>query len=61
MSIQVKATQTGYYGSLRETGDQFPIAKAEDFSEEWMEKIPTAKGESPSKDSEKTDAKGGKA
>lgn len=61
MSIKVKAMQTGYYGSLREPGDEFVIVKAEDFSGEWMEKIPTAKGERPSKEPEKTDPNGGKS
>ena len=35
MGIRVKALQRGYYGSLREEGDEFSIAKAEDMGS-WM-------------------------
>lgn len=34
--VEVTATQPGYYGSYRQTGDTFTVEKAEDVSEVWM-------------------------
>lgn len=34
--LSVKATQPGTYGGYRATGEEFTIAKAEDFSHNWM-------------------------
>ncbi len=34
--IEVTATQPGYYGSYRQTGDTFTVEKAEDVSDVWM-------------------------
>ena len=36
--MQVKATAVGFYGSLREVGDIFPIRGPEDLGN-WMEKV----------------------
>lgn len=43
--MNVKATQPGTYGGYRNIGDSFSIAKAEDFSHNWM----TAEGWEPPK------------
>lgn len=37
MGIKVKATQKGFYGTLREPGDEFEIRARGDFSKHWME------------------------
>jgi hypothetical protein len=35
--MRVRATQRGYYGSrVREPGEEFGLAKDEDFSPKWM-------------------------
>jgi len=36
--MKVRATAQGYYGRLRNEGDEFELAGKKDFSERWMEK-----------------------
>lgn len=47
MGIRVKALRRGYYGSLREEGDEFVVMKKQDLGT-WMvevDKLPGRKGE----------------
>lgn len=46
MSMKVRATQTGYYGSLREEGDEFVIRKKSDLGK-WMEPVETSVPKGP--------------
>lgn len=42
--MQVRAITKGYYGSkVREPGEVFGLAAAEDFSKEWMAKVEAEK------------------
>lgn len=47
--MQVKATKRGFYGYLRDEGDVFEIASADDFSKSWMEAVEQPKAEKPAK------------
>lgn len=42
--MNVRAIQQGFFGHLREVGEEFSIDNAEQFSKAWMEKVPAAKG-----------------
>ena len=37
--MKVRATERGFYGSLREPGEVFDIPGMNGFSELWMEKV----------------------
>ena len=37
--MKVVATRRGYYGDLREPGEQFTISGKEALSERWMEPV----------------------
>lgn len=37
--MKVKATQRGFYGAMREPGEEFEISDKADFSSAWMEEI----------------------
>ena len=42
--MKVKATQRGFYDSLREPEDEFVLRDRRDFSPEWMEKVGEPRG-----------------
>lgn len=37
---EVRATQVGYFGYLREVGDRFVCETEEQFAADWMEVVP---------------------
>ena len=49
MAITVKATKPGFYGSLRQPGDQFEVAGESALSKNWMEPVEAEKPEKPGK------------
>jgi hypothetical protein len=43
--MKVRAKRRGYYGNVRETGQEFSINDDQAFSDAWMEKVEDVKPE----------------